>query len=86
MIKAEKAQPVRRSWKGGPLIQCHLPMTEKAVLYVCDLCLRPARSGVRLDPHRRHWQCASCERGLTREFGPRAILEGEPGWFDRGAE
>ena len=79
---AEKAKPARRSWKSGPLIQCHLPMSHTAVLYVCDRCLRPARTGIRLNRRVQEWQCASCEEGLTRKGdGPKPILEGEPGWF-----
>ena len=59
-------KPVERAWVGGPLRQCHLPVWDKRVKYVCDDCRLPALTGVRLDPARREWLCASCERGLVR--------------------
>lgn len=72
MKLVEKAKPVKRSWEGGPLIQCHVPMSTSTALYVCDRCLRPAYTGVRLNYRIGEWLCASCEAGRTRNDGPKA--------------
>lgn len=64
-----KPKPVKRSWKGGPLIQCHRPMWDSSLMYVCDKCLQVARTGVRAKmdgPDRGKWLCASCETGKAR--------------------
>ena len=66
----EKPKPVRRSWLGGPLIQCHLPIEDARVKYVCDVCERPALTGVRIaksGAHMGKWLCASCEAGRMRK-------------------
>jgi hypothetical protein len=70
----ETAKPVRRSWVGGPLIQCHLPMTSPSVKYVCDGCHYVAHRGVRIRPAGINvglWLCWSCEEGRTRTRGVR---------------
>ena len=78
----ETAKPVRRSWVGGPLIQCHRPMTEKCVMYVCDRCLCPAHGGVQLRPAGINgglWLCW-CEEGRTRTRGVRAVTSISSAW------
>jgi hypothetical protein len=59
MQLVEKSKPVKRSWPGGPLIQCHVPVTDCAAFYVCERCRRPAYTGVRLDSRTGEWLCAS---------------------------
>lgn len=66
----EKPKPIERSWPGGPLRQCHRAKTDLGWQYVCDGCLGPAKTGVRLQGRLREWLCASCERGLMRSQDP----------------
>jgi hypothetical protein len=73
----ETVKPVRRSWPGGPLIQCHLPMANLSVKYVCDVCHCVAHRGVLLGSagiNRGLWLCWTCEVGGTRTRGVRAVI------------
>jgi hypothetical protein len=66
----ETVKPVRRSWRGGPLIQTHLPMEDSRVKYVCEQCERPAYTGVRFvraGTDGGKWLCATCEAGGIRQ-------------------
>jgi hypothetical protein len=64
-------KPIWRSWPGGPLVQCHRPMTDPHVMYVCEQCVLPTYGGVRsvrtAVNEAGRWLCYSCEAGRTRK-------------------
>jgi hypothetical protein len=64
-------KPIARSWPGGPWIETDRPKTDRSVMYVCDVCLLPARTGVRIasgGTNKGKWCCATCEEGGTRQL------------------
>jgi hypothetical protein len=53
--------PIRR-WRGGPLYTT----TRRGTLYICDRCVLPCISGIKLVGE-RFWLCAACEAGRVRK-------------------